>query len=96
MPAQAIVEIIKEEISEMTKSLADKILLGSMAASSSIATAQAAEVIPATTTDITTWLPTDYALALSMISMVILILERVQTIIYKWSDRRKQKKEAKL
>lgn len=91
MPKQAIVKIIKEELSEMTKSLADKILLGSMAVSSSIATAQAGEVIPETTTDIATWLPTDYALALSMISMAILILERTQTMIYKAVDRHKQK-----
>jgi len=93
MPLQAIVEIIKEELNEMTKSLADKILLGSIATTTSLTTAQAADVIPETTMDVATWLPTDYALALTMISIAVLILERAQTIAYKWSDRRKQKTE---
>ena len=93
MPAQAIVEIIKEEIDEMSKSLADKILLGSIATTTSLTTAQAAEVIPVTTMDIATWVMTDYGLAVSMIAGVILILERVQTITYKALDRYRQKKQ---
>ncbi len=96
MPAQALAKIIREELSEMTKSLADKILLVSIATTTSITTAQAADVIPVTTMDISTWVMTDYGLAISMIAGVVLILERTQTIIYKAVDRRKQKKEAKL
>jgi len=92
MPAQAIAEVIKQELGEMTKSLADKILLTSIAATASITTAQAAEVIPVTTMDIATWVMTDYALAISMIAGAALIIERCQTIVYKAIDRRRQKK----
>jgi len=93
MPMQAVAEIIKEELSEITKTLSDKILLGTIVATTSITTAQAADVIPVTTMDISTWLPTDYGLAISMIAGVILILERIQTITYKAIDRHRQKKQ---
>ena len=91
MPAQAIAEIIREELGEMTKSLMNKMLLGSIATTTTLATAQAAEVIPVTTMDISTWVMTDYGLAISMIAGVVLILERTQTIIYKAVDRHRQK-----
>ena len=91
MPGQALAKIIKEELGEMTKSLMNKMLLGSIATTTTLATAQAAEVIPVTTMDISTWVMTDYGLAISMIAGVVLILERTQTIIYKVIDRRKQK-----
>lgn len=91
MPLQAIVEIIKEELNEMTKSLADKILLGSIATTTSLTTAQAADVIPVTTMDVATWVMTDYGLAISMVAGIVLILERAQTIAYKAADRRSKK-----
>jgi len=76
----------------MTKTLSDKVLLGSIAATTSITTAQAADVIPVTTLDVATWLPTDYGLAVSIIAGVVLSIERIQTIIYKVIDRKKSNK----
>jgi len=77
----------------MTKTLADKILLGSIATTTSITTAQAAEVIPITTMDVATWAMTDYGLAISMIAGIVLVLERIQSMVYKARDRKKQKSE---
>ena len=83
--------IIAGEATSMLQPLIDKIGMSAIASTVGITTAQTAEIIPETTWFLASWVMTDYALAISMITGILFGIEKIINIGFKLWDRWKGK-----
>jgi len=83
--------MITGETSSMFQPLIDKIGMSSIASTVGLTAAQKSEIIPETTALLATWGPTDYALAISMVTGILFGIEKALNIGFKLYDRWKGK-----
>lgn len=88
---KAAVKIVAGEAASMLQPLIDKIGVIAIGSSVGLTTAQKVEAIPETTWILASWVMTDYALAISMITGVLFGIEKLINIGFKLWDRYKGK-----
>jgi len=86
-----VAKVIAGEATSMLQPLIDKIGMSAIASTVGLTTAQKSEIIPETTWFLASWVMTDYALAISMITGVLFGIEKILTIGFKLWDRYKGK-----